>query len=319
MKVIKEFIANEDVSTYFLIKSIEIKQTRTTPPKDYFDLVLVDQTGEITAKMWDIGSLDKESFASMQVVFAKGNVHLYRDKLQFKVEQLRKATEQDGVSISQFIRMSPIPPQQLFDTIKQTTLSIQEPMIRDIVQFCLNRSAEKLLSYPAAKSIHHAFLGGLAYHMVRMLEIAEFLIKTRPFLQADLLRAGIILHDIAKTEELEAVQGVVSDYSLTGKLIGHISLASNWVVEAAITLQVPLSDPRVIALQHMILAHHNKGEYGSPVQPQLPEAVALHYIDLVDSRLQAVEDAMQSLSPQTAWTPPIKAVENMAMYKMTWE
>lgn len=318
MKVIKDFVSGEDISTFFLIKHIEIKQTRANPPKDYFDLILSDQSGEISAKCWDISSLDKDSFNSMKIIFVRGNVNLYQSKLQVKIESMRIAREDDGVQLSQFIRMSPIPPNQLVETIYQTTASINEPLIRQIVQFCLDRSADKLLSYPAAKTIHHAFFGGLAYHVVRMLELAEFLITTRPFLHADLLRAGVILHDIAKIEELEATQGVVSEYSLTGKLLGHISIASNWIVEAALSLEVPLSDARIIALQHMVLAHHNKGEYGSPVQPQLPEAVALHYIDLIDSRLQAVEDAMASLSPQVSWTAPIKATENMPMYRMNW-
>ncbi len=318
MALIKNFTAGEEISTYLLIKSSEIKQTRGTPPKDYLDIILADQSGEISAKLWDASSVDKESFTALQVAHVKGIVQPYKEKLQFKIDHIRKVTKEEGVSIAQFIRSAPIPPEQLMQIIQHAASSIQEPMFHQIVKFCMDKTADKLSSHPAAKTIHHAFYGGLAYHIVRMLEVAEFLVKQRPFLHADLLIAGIILHDIAKTEELDASQGVVNDYSITGKLLGHISIASNWIVEAAVSFGFSFSDERIIALQHMILAHHNKGEYGSPVQPQLPEAVALHYIDLIDSRMQAVEDAMDSLSPQSNWTPQVRAAENMSMYKMKW-
>jgi 3'-5' exoribonuclease len=115
--------------------------------------------------------------------------------------------------------------------------------------------------------------------MVRMLEIGEFICKQRPFLNPDLLKAGIILHDIAKPEEMVAQLGIVSDYSVQGKLMGHISMASSWITEAAIISGIDLQSERVLGLQHMVLSHHNLGEWGSPVQPQTAEAVALHHID----------------------------------------
>jgi 3'-5' exoribonuclease len=315
---IKDLISGKEVTTFFLIKTVEVKQTRTTPPRDYLDFVLADQSGEINAKFWDATPLDIGTYQSMQLVQVKGLVQLYNKKTQIKVEQMRKATEQDGVTLSQFIRSAPIAPEQLVSIIEQTAQSIDEPWVRQIVQWCMDKTSHQLLSHPAAKSIHHAFYGGLAYHIVRMLELAEFLIEQRPFLKGDLLRAGIILHDLAKTVELDAEQGVVSDYSLSGKLLGHISIASHWIVEAALYHGYDLSDERILVLQHIVLSHHNKLEYGSPVVPKIPEAIALHYIDLIDSRLQAVEDAIQGLSAESSWTSPIKAVENESIYKFQW-
>ncbi|MDF2961341.1 MAG: metal dependent phosphohydrolase, partial [Paenibacillus sp.] len=149
-------------------------------------------------------------------------------------------------------------------------------------------------------------------------EIGDFICKQRPFLNADLLKAGIILHDIAKPEEMVAQLGIVSDYSNQGKLLGHIAMASNWITEAAIKCGIDLQSERVLALQHLVLAHHNLGEWGSPVQPQTAEAVALHHIDALDAKLQMVEDALDVLPDTESWTPVIRGLENKPVYRMKW-
>ena len=115
---------------------------------------------------------------------------------------------------------------------------------------------------------------------------------------------------------MEARLGIVSDYSLQGKLLGHISIAYGWVTEAAIVYGLNTNDEKVIALQHLILSHHNLGEWGSPVQPQIPEAVALHYIDQLDAKLQMVEDALNSTPENEQWTPAIRGLENKAIYRL---
>ena len=146
----------------------------------------------------------------------------------------------------------------LLHTIKLTMNEITEPQVRSIVQYCVSKVEEKLMHYPVAKTYHHAYFAGLAYHIVRMLEIGDFICK-RPFLNPDLIRAGIILHDIAKPEEMIAQMGIVTDYSNQGKLIGHIALASNWIVEAAIQNDIALESEVVLGLQHLVLSHHNWG------------------------------------------------------------
>ena len=186
-----------------------------------------------------------------------------------------------------------------------------------ILSFCVDKVSEKLAHYPAAKMHHHAYFAGLAYHIVRMLEIGEFLCKQRAFLKEDMIKAGIILHDIAKPEEMIAQLGVVTDYSTQGKLIGHIAMAAGWITEAALRLELPLDSEQVIGLQHLILSHHNLGEWGSPVQPQTAEAVALHYIDALDAKLQMAEDALSATSDKELWTQPVRGLENKALYRMS--
>ncbi|GAA4840073.1 3'-5' exoribonuclease YhaM family protein [Paenibacillus vulneris] len=315
MTLIKQLTNQDEFVGFYLLKELEVKQTNGTPAKDYFDIVLSDASGQLPAKFWDVTPTDKETFFPMGLVKVQGVVQTYREKLQAKIIRIRKATESDGVSLTDFIRSAPIRPVDLVYTVKQVLGTIEDEEIRTITAFCVAKVEEKLMHYPAAKSHHHAYCAGLAYHMVRMLEIGDFLCKQRPFLNSDLIKAGIILHDIAKPEEMIAQLGIVSDYSIPGKLIGHISMASSWITEAAILSGIDLQSERVLALQHLVLSHHNLGEWGSPVQPQTAEAVALHHIDALDAKLQMVEDALDATPETEEWTPMIRGLENKPIYR----
>lgn len=317
MTLIKELTTNDEFVGFYLLKELELKQTNTSPAKDYFDLVLCDASGQLPAKYWDVKETEKDSFSPMTLVKVQGIVQLYREKPQVKITRIRNVSNEDGVSLTDFIRAAPIGSAELLEVIYRVIESIWDPVIRDIVSFCVDKVSEKLAHYPAAKMHHHAYFAGLAYHIVRMLEIGEFLCKQRAFLKEDMIKAGIILHDIAKPEEMIAQLGVVTDYSTQGKLIGHIAMAAGWITEAALRLELPLDSEQVIGLQHLILSHHNLGEWGSPVQPQTAEAVALHYIDALDAKLQMAEDALSATSDKELWTQPVRGLENKALYRMS--
>ncbi|MFD1955325.1 3'-5' exoribonuclease YhaM family protein [Paenibacillus thailandensis] len=317
MTLIKDLSTNDEFVGFYLLKELELKQTNTSPAKDYFDLVLCDASGQLPAKYWDVEETERDNFSPMALVKVQGIVQLYREKPQVKIIRIRNIRDEDGVSLTDFIRAAPIGSAELLEVISRVIESISDPAIRDIVSFCVDKVREKLAHYPAAKMHHHAYFAGLAYHIVRMLEIGEFLCKQRPFLNADMIKAGIILHDIAKPEEMIAQLGVVIDYSTQGKLIGHIAMAAGWITEAALRLELPLDSQQVIGLQHLILSHHNLGEWGSPVQPQTAEAVALHYIDALDAKLQMAEDALSATSDKELWTQPVRGLENKALYRMS--
>ncbi|MDF2650747.1 MAG: metal dependent phosphohydrolase, partial [Paenibacillus sp.] len=219
MTHIKSFIEGEEITGFYLLKQADVKQTNSNPPKDYFDIVLADTSGEIPAKLWEVSTVDKETFFPMMVVKVQGFVQMYRERPQIKVIRMRKAVEADGYALVDFIRSAPILPADLLASIHHATNTINDKVIRDIVAFCVSRVKDKLMHYPAAKGVHHAYYSGLAYHIVRMLELGDFVAKQRPFLNMDLIKAGIILHDIAKPEEMIAEMGIVTDYSLTGKLL----------------------------------------------------------------------------------------------------
>ncbi|RAP76811.1 3'-5' exoribonuclease YhaM family protein [Paenibacillus montanisoli] len=316
MTIVKDIRDGEEFVGFYLIKECEVKQTNATPPKDFMNVVLSDASGHVAAKLWDATPADKENFTPLTLVKVQGVAQLYREKLQVKIVRIRKTTETDGVRLDDFVRSAPVAPDVLLAGIHQTKESITDRDIRAVVEYCIAKVGDKLISAPAAKSHHHAYYAGLIYHISRMLELGEFICKQRPFLNADLLKAGIILHDIAKPAEMVSELGIVSDYSNQGKLIGHISQASLWIAEAAIKLGIDPDSERMMALQHLVLSHHNLGEWGSPVQPQLAEAVALHYIDSLDAKLQMVEDAFGATADHEAWTAPIRGLENKAFLRL---
>ncbi|URN96849.1 MAG: HD domain-containing protein [Candidatus Pristimantibacillus lignocellulolyticus] len=316
MILINKLKIHEEFVGFYLLKELEIKQTNTIPAKDYFDIVLLDSSGEISAKYWDVTAQEKEDIFPMELVKIQGIVQTYREKLQVKVTKIRKAGDDDGISLTDFVKSAPIRSIDLVHTIKNTVNGIIDRDIKTIVLHCVTKVEDKLMEYPAAKTHHHAYFAGLAYHIVRMLEIGDFICKQRPFLNDDLIKAGIILHDIAKPEEMNAQLGIVTEYSNQGKLIGHIVMASNWIVEAAIKYDISLDSNQVLALQHLVLSHHNLGEWGSPVQPQMAEAVALHYIDVLDAKLQMVEDVLDTTSESELWTPIIRGLENKSIFRL---
>lgn len=313
---IKDFMDRNEFVGFYLLKQAVVKQT--ADQRNFLDMTISDTTGEIPLKFWDISDIDKETFFSGMVVKVQGMVSLYRDKLQAKVIRIRPAQDEDGFTVSDFVKSAPVPPADLLAIIEQTISEIRNPKIKAVVAFCVGRVREQLMSYPAGKSIHHAYYAGLAYHIVRMLEIADFLCKQRPFLNQDLLKAGILLHDLCKVEEFDGgEQGIVTEYTVRGNLLGHISIVNNWIYEAALTLGLETGDTTVSALQHLVLSHHGKLEYGSPVLPQLPEAIALSQIDMLDSRLQAVEDAMENTTEECITS--LRAIEGGRVYRLSWD
>ncbi|MFD2114492.1 3'-5' exoribonuclease YhaM family protein [Paenibacillus yanchengensis] len=316
MMLIKQFVSGDEFTGFYLLKEVEVKQTSGGAPKEYLDIVLSDSSSYISAKLWDASKLDVETFVPMTVVKVQGLVQTYRERLQVKIIRLRKAEEEDNVSITDFIRSAPISTEQLVTTIEKVISEMEHAEIKAITTYCFNKVKDELYAAPAAKTHHHAYYGGLAYHMVRMLELGKFVCEQRPFLRADLLLAGIVLHDIAKPAEMNSSYGIVSDYSNQGKLLGHIHLAVSWITEAAMKLEIALDAPEVLGLQHLVLSHHNLPEWGSSIQPQLPEAVALHYIDAIDAKLQMVEDTLHTTPETEEWTPFIRGLENKAIYRL---
>lgn len=310
---IKDFLDRNEFVGFYLLKHAAVKQT--SDQRDYLDMIIADKTGEIALKFWDITDTDKETYFSGMVVKVQGTASLYREKLQGKVIRMRLANDADGYAVSDFVKAAPVPPADLLAVIEKTIESLFSPKVRTIVQFCVGRVREQLMSYPAGKSIHHAYYAGLAYHIVRMLELADFLCKQRPFLNSDLLRAGILLHDLCKVEEfIGGEQGIVTEYTARGNLLGHISIVNNWIYEAALVYNLGTQDKTVTALQHLVLSHHGKLEYGSPVLPQLPEAIALAHIDMLDSRLQAVEDALDNTTEECITS--LRAIDGGRVYRI---
>ncbi len=196
-------------------------------------------------------------------------------------------------------------------TIENALKQIENPIIQAITDAIYHRYKDDFYRYPAATKFHHAYIGGLSYHTSTMLELSQGLLKTYTFLNADLLIAGIILHDICKTIELSDYKE--PEYTTEGRLIGHITMGVKEVTKTAMKLNLYDTEERML-LEHMILSHHYYGNFGSPKKPNIPEALALHYIDNIDSKFTVLGEALESIAPGE-FTSPLPVLDREKFYK----
>ena len=205
-------------------------------------------------------------------------------------------TPSDGVDLSALTPCAPEAPEAMLRELYDAVDAFQSQPLRDLTRELLRRYDEKLRYYPAAQRIHHAERGGLLHHTTGMLRTARAVVGVYPWLNADLLYAGVILHDLCKTEEMISDNlGVVRDYSREGLLLGHLVLGVTRIQEAANDLGI--SGEPVLLLEHMLLSHHGEAEYGSPRKPMFPEAEVLHWVDLLDARMNEMSSAIAKVKP----------------------
>ncbi|MFD3156292.1 3'-5' exoribonuclease YhaM family protein [Haloimpatiens sp. FM7330] len=292
-KTISEFQAGKRVDGFFIVKKVECKVSSNN--KKYLDFTLGDKTGEINSKLWNITDED-EKFNINTLVKVRGIVTEWQNALQFKIERIREVIEEDGVDIADFIPVAPFPAEVMYSEIMKYLSKIKNEDIKNIVEYILDDCGEALMYYPAAKSNHHAVRGGLLYHTTTMLKSAEKLCEIYDFLNTDLLYGGIILHDVAKMEEMASSElGIVSEYTIEGQLLGHIVMGVKKVEMAA--EKVGADSEIKMLLEHMILAHHYEPEYGSPKKPMIPEAEMLHRLDDLDAKMYDMRKAVQDIEP----------------------
>ncbi|HVJ49229.1 3'-5' exoribonuclease YhaM family protein [Desulfitobacterium sp.] len=296
--MIKDLQKEQMVVGFFAVKEIIEKETRETKKK-YLDLTLLDASGQINAKVWDIAEVVKGEPPQLgDIVKAEANVQEYRGNLQLKINKLRKITETDVYEPQTIIPTAPNPSEQMWATVIRFAEGITDKQLQAAALHILQKYKEQLLYYPAAKSYHHSYKGGLLQHISTML-LAAAKLTTIYSCNTDLLYAGIIVHDIGKLYELNTdSSGIGTEYTLEGEMLGHIPLGL-----AEIEHLSGLDRERKLLLQHMILSHHENPEWGSPKQPMLKEAELLHHLDVIDARMFDMNKAMEqtetgSLSPK---------------------
>lgn len=310
-KKIKQLQNGDVVQNFFLIKAADCKTTNNN--KNYLDLTLVDQTGEINAKIWDRSDEDEQQYIANSLVRVRGMVSEWQNRLQLKIEKIRLATEEDGLDIGDFVPVAPYSPEFMYAEIENYISKITNQDIHKIVNSIVTRNKEKLLLYPAAKQNHHAVRSGLMYHIMTMLRMGEKASEIYLGLNKDLLFAGIILHDIAKTAEMNASElGIVSEYTIEGELLGHIIQGIKMIDQTATMVG---ADPEIsLLLQHMILSHHYEPEFGSPKRPMIPEAEILHYLDLIDARMYDMQRVLGNVE-EGKLSEKVWLLNNRKLYK----
>ena len=307
---IRDLKKGNKINNFFLVKEKNIKEAINGK---YLDLILKDKTGEISAKIWKC-DIEQYKYIKRGIVLKiKGSVEEYRNILQINIIDIVSNENLNTIkNKNDFIPCSFYLPKEMYEKILKIVNDFNNYSFKKIVTRRLMETKEKLIYYPAAKTIHHNFHGGLLTHIINMLNIAEKLIIIFPFLNKELLFSGIILHDLSKTEEMDADEIGVIDYSIQGKLIGHISL--ELINIARIGKEENIDKEIIIILEHLILSHHNFPEHGSPKQPSLPEAEMLYLIDNMDSKMNQYEKIYKELN-EGEFFKKIFFLDNKNIYK----
>ncbi|MFC7320174.1 3'-5' exoribonuclease YhaM [Halobacillus campisalis] len=312
----KKGIANYqigDTFDYFLFIKTSSKGVASNG-KAFLSLLLKDTTGEIDSKLWEATKEDEELFQQGELVKVQGEVGQFRNRPQLKIQSIRPVQPTDGVQISDFIEKAPVEKEDLMERITEAIFEMKNPNIQRITRHLVKKYQEELLIYPAAVRNHHEYVSGLAHHIVSMLNIAQQLKKLYPEINQDLLYAGVILHDLGKLKELSNAASPA--YTLEGKLIGHITIMVEEVQAAAQELQI--EGEEVTILQHMVLSHHGKAEWGSPKPPLIREAELLHHIDMIDAQMNMLNRSLSKVAPGE-FTDRIYALDQRSFYKPTFE
>ncbi|WP_312711005.1 3'-5' exoribonuclease YhaM family protein [Proteiniclasticum ruminis] len=314
-KKIRDLAVGDRVDCYFIIKRVDLKTTNSNDKK-YLDFIFGDKTGEISGKLWEVPQDVETYFTEGDLVKVRGTVTSYMNNNQFKVDRIRKASDEDGVIPEDFVESAPLKNTDMLRDIEGYLQRIEDQDIHQVVRMALEEKKEKLMFYPAAKRNHHAIRSGLLYHVLTMLKLGDQISKVYPAVNTDLLFAGIILHDLEKINEMDSSElGIVKEYTLEGNLLGHISLGVKNVDRICDRLNTP--EEKRMLLQHMILSHHYEPEYGSPVKPMFLEAELLHHIDMIDARMFDFTLAVRDLEPG-AISESIFSLDRRRIYKPTF-
>jgi 3'-5' exoribonuclease len=250
----------------------------------YFALTLGDRSGSIDARMWEIG--DAGDFDAGDVVKVRGQVSRYNEKLQIKVDKIRRAASGD-YELSDFVPQSERNLDEMWAELEGWVATFRDPDLKALLESFLRDPsiAAALRQAPAAKGMHHAWIGGLLEHILSLMGLCERAAQHYPHVNRDLLLTGAVLHDIGKLRELE--WGTSFDYTVEGQLLGHITIGIG-MIEAKIAALPHFPAAKRLLLEHLVLSHHGKYEFGSPKLPMTPEAILLHYLDDLDAKMQTV-------------------------------
>ncbi len=304
--------AGEPVDQYLLIK--QATKSVTTMGKPFMTLILQDKSGSIEAKLWDTGDEQEKLYQAGGIVRIGGEIHDYRGKLQLRIKTIRPINQDENISVSDLVQSAETPKEELFEQLMSFFFEIKNPNISRITRFLIMENQQSLTTYPAATKNHHDYASGLLDHVVSMLKLGKAVADLYPTLNRDLLYAGIILHDIGKVVELSGP--VSTTYTVTGNMLGHISIMVTEIALAADKLNI--EGEEVMLLQHMVLSHHGKEEWGSPKKPMLQEAEMLHYIDNIDAKMNTLKRALSKTKPGE-FTERLFPLDNRAFYKPTIE
>ncbi|MBO7407170.1 MAG: HD domain-containing protein [Clostridia bacterium] len=297
-KKLATLILNEEISGFYIIGNAAIKTSANG--SSFLACTLTDSTDTVEAKFWNYtGPVGTNPADDGRVVFLRGKVGEFKSALQISLSAIRYAEAAETYNTADLVPTAPIDIRDAGRQIRELVNSIVDNDYRRVCEVMLERYGKAFSVWPAAKSVHHSFVSGLMMHTFNMLKLADFLAgQYSEVIDRDLLIAGTLLHDFAKTQELACSQlGLVTDYSTKGQLLGHLVMGAEDIDRVAKELDMP--EEKATLLEHMVLSHHGEPEFGAAVLPMTAEAELLHMIDLVDSRMEIYAETLKNMEPDT--------------------
>lgn len=295
---------------FYLINKAEVRKTRAG--KDFIAFTFQDDTGEISGNMWDAQTYNVEEFVAGKIVHMKGRREVYNGTPQVNQITLRNIKDGEPNDPRDFKEKPPINVDNVREYMEQMLFKIENATWQRVVRALYRKYNKEFFTYPAAKTNHHAFESGLAYHTATMVRLADSIGDIYPELNKSLMFAGIMLHDLAKVIELSGPDN--TEYTIRGNLIGHISLIDEELTKILAELNIDDTKEEVTVLRHVILSHHGQLEYGSPVRPRIMEAEIIHMIDNIDANMMMMTTALNRVN-EGEMTNRIFAMDNRSFYK----
>ncbi|NLY18237.1 MAG: HD domain-containing protein [Clostridiaceae bacterium] len=308
---IKNLKQGESVYGIYILRNKELKEASNK--KQYIALIFIDSTGEISGKIWDVNETLYNSLNLNKLYKIYAKVDSWKETLQLNIIKIQLAEQSIQNRIAEFVPSAPLPPEVMLREVYSYASKIDNTDIRRLVLKLLKDKEDKLLFYPAARSLHHSVRSGLLYHIVRMLKVAEKLKDVYDEINIGLLYAGVLIHDLAKIGELESDELGFSEYSKEGQLLGHLLMGIRDIEISG--RELGISSEVILLLQHMVAGHHYEPEYGSPKKPMFLEAELLHYIDMIDARVYDYDNILKNIE-KGSFSEPVWSLDRRRLYKI---
>jgi 3'-5' exoribonuclease len=298
-QLVSEIKDRDSVNTVFLVKDKILAMAKNGKP--YMNLRLMDKSGEIEAKVWDNTELLDKQFDKDDFVSVRGKASVYMNKMQVVINEIVKVPEHE-VSLAAFLPESTRNGDEMRAELAATVAALTNPHLKWLMEaFCADEAFMALYCQaPAAKAMHHVFLGGLLEHSLSLVKLVKSIVPHYSGINEDLLVVGALLHDVGKIHEMSFARSF--DYTDAGKLLGHITIGVE-LVEEKIRLVDGFPRELSLLLKHMLLSHHGQYEYGSPKRPKTVEATILNYLDDLDSKINGIQAHIAKEAVSTSrWT-----------------
>lgn len=298
MKFIKDLKEGDRIFDIYLCKHRQGAVTKNGKP--YENVILQDKTGTIDAKVWEPNNPGIGNYNTLDYIEVHGDVNNFQGNLQVSIKRIRVCREGE-YNPADYLPVSGKDINVMFKELKEFIQSIHNPWMKQLLEafFVRDEAFAKAFCYSsAAKTVHHGFVGGLLEHTLSVTRLCDYYCKVYPILKRDLLLTAAMCHDIGKVKEISPFPE--NDYTDDGQLLGHIVMGSQMVAEKAAEI-AEFPHVQLAQLQHCILAHHGKYEYGSPKIPALMEALALNYADDTDAKLETFKEILENNRENSGW------------------